>query len=99
MARDYIISNPALAAQQKGQRKILEELCEILWKDTDIKPDGTWTTPDYLPKRLEYLTEWTDEKERFVADCLSGLTEREVTELHARLTGLFSGSVLDPIVR
>ncbi len=99
MARDYIISNPSLAAQQKGQERIIRELFEMIMADTVLNGSGGGKIPDYLPKRLEYLKTHTEAPARFVADCISSLTEREVTRLHSRLIGYDSGSVLDPIVR
>jgi len=98
ITRDYIISNPALAAQQKGHERIVTEVFTIIHSDTE-EVGGTINPPTYLPQRFEYLSSLTDKKSRFVADCISGLTERELTELHARLTGISYGSVLDPIVR
>ena len=99
MARDYIISSPSLAAQQKGQEKILRELFGMIMHDTYRGPDGYRKVPAYLPPRLEYLIDLSESQARFVADCLSSLTEREVSRLHSRLVGYEAGSVLDPIVR
>lgn len=99
MARDYIISSPALAAQQKGQERVIRDLFDMIINDTQWCNQGSHKTPSYLPKRLEYLTELSDTPERFVADCISALTEREVTQLHSRLVGYEAGSVLNPIVR
>lgn len=99
MARDYIISNPALAAQQRGHRRIVNELYSIIKEDCKEIKLGEWIIPSYLPPRLVYLKDYTDSIPRFIADCIASLTEREATELHARLTGVAYGSVLDPIVR
>lgn len=99
ITRDYIIANPALAAQQKGHERIIRELFQTILSDTAASEDRITQVPRYLPKRLEYIADLSSERSRFVADCISGLTEREVTELHARLTGASYGSVLDPIVR
>jgi dGTPase len=94
ITRDYIISNPSLAAQQMGQERILRDLFEDLHKDAK---DGT---PRYLPPRLKYLRKIpSTNAARFAADCIASLTEAEAVALHARLRGLASGSVLDPIVR
>jgi dGTPase len=94
ITKDYIINNPSLAAQQKGQEHLLKTLFKRLHDDSKGAP------PDYLPHRLRYL--WNDaspNRARFVADCIASLTEAEAIALHARLRGLSSGSVLDPIVR
>ncbi|WP_247394752.1 MULTISPECIES: dGTP triphosphohydrolase [unclassified Bradyrhizobium] len=94
ITRDYIINNPSLAAQQKGQERVLRTLFEYLFEDSQT------TIPKYLPQRLKYL--WLEGDEtpaRFVADCIASLTEAEALGLHGRLHGYASGSVLDPIVR
>lgn len=99
MARYYIISNPSLAAQQEGQGRIIRELFEMIMHDTNWGISGSPKIPIYLPKRLGYLKDLSNSAARFAADCISSLTEREVTRLHSRLTGHEAGSVLDPIVR
>lgn len=94
ITRDYVINNPSLAAQQKGQERVLRTLFDYLFEDSKKG------IPKYLPMRLRYL--WLDGAEspaRFVADCIASLTEAEALGLHGRLHGYASGSVLDPIVR
>jgi len=94
ITRDYIIENSTLAAQQQGQERILSTLYETIFYDSKIGP------PRYIPRRLVYLWDAkTTSPARFVADCISSLTEAEVVALHGRLQGTSSGSVLDPIVR
>jgi dGTPase len=93
ITHDYIINSPTLAAQQKGQRRIIDQLFD------DLNGDSRKTYPSYLPPRLRYLWDSEGTKARFAADCIASLTEAEAIGLHARLNGLSSGSVLDPIVR
>lgn len=94
ITRDYIISNPSLAAQQKGQSRIIRDLFH------DLIADSETGVPSYLPRRLVYLREiYRTTPARFAADCIASLTEAEAVALHARLQGISSGSVLDPIVR
>jgi dGTPase len=94
ITRDYVINNPTLAAQQRGQERVLRKLFETLYDDSKAQP------PRYLPPRLAYLWDLRgDSTARFVADCIGSLTEAEAVGLHNRLQGTFSGSVLDPIVR
>ena len=95
ITRDYIISSPTLAAQQRGQREVISKLYEILKKESK-----GGATPGWLPVRLHYLRDLSEEDDaRFVCDCIASLTESEAVRLHARLTGTTAGSVLDPIVR
>lgn len=94
IAKQYIISNPSLIAQQLGQKKVISELFGILWDNSEKGP------PKFLPVRLRYIWDVCEHKRaRFSADCIASLTEHEVVALHARLCGLSGGSVLDPIVR
>ncbi|PWE52416.1 hypothetical protein DEM27_31205 [Metarhizobium album] len=46
-----------------------------------------------------FLKHSTHQLARYAADCISGLTERELISLHDRMFGTNAGSVLDPIVR
>lgn len=96
ITRDYIIDSPILAAQQRGQERIIRQLFEALWEGYDDKLGY----PRFLPVRLRYLSEIRDtSRARFVADCIASLSESEAVALHARLHGHTTGSVLDPIVR
>lgn len=94
IARQYVIGLPALHAQQFRQAKIISDLFDIFMhhsKDGDAK---------FLPMRLRYI--WKEAggpPARLAADCVAALTEGEAYALHRRLTGIESGSVLDPIVR
>lgn len=96
ITRDYIIGSPTLAAQQHGQKRIIEDLFQAFWKGHDRELGF----PPFLPIRLRYLAEVQGTtRPRFVADCISSLSESEAVRLHARLCGATTGSVLDPIVR
>lgn len=93
ITRDYVIDSPSLAAQQRGQERLIRNLFLALLEG------GENGYPRFAPVRLRYL--WAEEvpRARSVADCISSLTEREAIALHNRLFGEASGSVLDPIVR
>lgn len=96
ITRDYIIGSPTLAAQQHGQKRIITDLFSALWEGHDRELGY----PPFLPIRLRYLAEVPDtSRARFVADCIASLSESEAMALHARLCGIATGSVLDPIVR
>lgn len=98
LTRAYVIESPALATQQYGQRKVIEDLFGVLLdaasrKDFEIFP----------PRFAESLRDMADEGidapadlARTVSDCIAGMSERESVELHNRLTGASLGSVLDP---
>lgn len=94
ITKHYIISNPALLAQQRGQKKIIADVFGALCSESEKGPPG------YLPTRLKYIWDVNAGRlPRYAADCISGLTERELISLHERMFGANAGSVLDPIVR
>ncbi|MCW1987643.1 UNVERIFIED_ORG: dGTPase [Sphingomonas sp. R1F5B] len=95
LARHYVIGLPALKAQQYGQSRIVADLFEI------FRSEGRTGRIDLFPPRLRYIWEDLagDGPARIAADCVAALTENEAYQLHRRLTGYESGSVLDPIVR
>jgi dGTPase len=94
VAKDYIISSPALAAQQRGQQRILKELF------FDFLDELERGEPAILPMRYHHILDEDDfTPARAAADCVASLTEGEAIALHRRLSGAASGSVLDPIVR
>lgn len=94
-ARHYILSLPALHAQQLGQKRIVRDLFEIFLSE------GKTGNSKLLPARMRYI--WEDNSEdppaRLAADCVACLTENEAYKLHARFMGRDSGLILDPIVR
>jgi dGTPase len=90
IAREFILKRPALAAQQRGQGRILSDLFDDLF---------ALGSEAYLPERFADLFSPGVSRPRCVADCIASLTEKEAVALHGRLRGLDSGSVLDPIVR
>jgi len=99
LMRHYIFSNPALAAQQEGQRRILSDLFDIMYEAALGKRNR-----DLLPQSVrELLDESTGDKKtlnvRAVVDSISSMTEEEAYRLHQRLTGMHVGRVGDPIVR
>jgi len=95
LTRDYIIDTPSLAAQQVGQRRIIEGLFRAI-----IDGSARGSYPDFTPIRLRYLWDLSGGSEaRFAADFIASLTEGQATALYSRLFGTAAGSVLDPIVR
>ena len=90
----YVIENPALATQQYGQVRMIEELFEILH---DSASDGQFNIfPPRFSERLE--EDYSDRHiTRTVADYISGMTERQTIELHQRLTGASPGSISDSL--
>lgn len=93
LTRWYLITSPALAAQQFGQQKLIGILFEALCDDLSQRRYRI------LPKSLRHIADQSPFERRAAADCIASMTEREAVSLHSRLTGLDVGSVLDPIIR
>ena len=97
---EYVINAPGLTTQQYGQRKLIEDLFEILNDAISKSELGVF------PPRFRELLEDTPrssgsgapsrEVSRVISDYISGMTERQAIELHQRLIGASLGSVLDP---
>ena len=96
---EYVIDAPALATQQYGQRKVIEDLFDIL-TDAAARSDFGVFPPRFAEGLDDTLAENGDlpdrEITRTVSDYISGMTEREAVKLHRRLSGASLGSVLDP---
>jgi dGTPase len=100
----YVIYNPALAAQQYGYRRVIRELFEI-FMDAAADPGMR----NLLPVRCQEWLRRDDERADFesddqfaaraVADLIASMTEQEALGMHRRLTGASPGSVTDIVVR
>jgi dGTPase len=101
----YAVTNPALAGQQYGQRRIVRDLFEILERAAFTANRDKWLIfPTPEREALESLMSDyggnpPDElRYRIVADAVAGMTDRQAHLYHQRLTGTSAGSVGDPIV-
>ena len=90
----YVILNPSLATLQQAQRRMIRELFEIF---TSAASDQRQLTifPFGIREEIEGAGRAKELVVRTVGDFLSGLTERQVVNLHRRLMGASVGSVLD----
>ena len=96
----YVISNPRLATQRYGQKRIIRTLFEIYLeaiRDRDLS---------FIPARFvrEFLeieensastAQVEQEKTRMAVDIVSGLSEAEAVVQYRRLIGISQGSFLD----
>lgn len=101
----YVISDSSLIGQQRGQRRVIEELYELLFEETgrdDLEssaipePYRDWLTDD------DPVVDWPSpihRRARIVADMIAAMTEPQAITLHKRLTGDTPGSLQDEIVR
>lgn len=96
----YVINNPALAAQQHGQRKAIRTLFEVF---DEAAERGNWALfPPFFRDEGQKLAQETDwsalRRARLVADTIASMTDQQALRMFHRLTGTSQGSVLDPIV-
>lgn len=99
----YVIHNPALAAQQRGKRKVIRDLFEIF--DTaaqSAKPQDIAIFPVRYRESLRGVVAGVGAEQaraRIAADLIADMTERQALDMHQRLTGNSLGSVMDVIVK
>lgn len=95
---NYIISSPALQAQQKGQQRVIQEVFDAILECVLDKNTRGW-----LPIRLHTIIEEYDQEKasarRVSSDCICTMTEAEIISLRERLLGLDGGSVFHPVLR
>ena len=101
----YVIENPSLMAQQRGQRKVVRTLYKILLDEAD-KPKGRSALPeeyqDYAAGNHPGVhpdSSRPDRCARVVADFIARMTESQALEMYQRLTGHTPGSLENQIVR
>lgn len=96
----YVISDPTLAAQQRGQRRVIAELFEALYKEANPDQADTCALPRWFRPQLRRIDSGNSkQRARLVADIISSLTEQQAVTLHSRLTGDTPGSLQEDVVR
>ncbi len=96
----YVISNPRLATQRYGQKRIIKTLFEmyleaIQKRDLSLIPVRfikEYLELDEQPKQVENVDQ---EKTRMAIDVVANLSEAEAVLKFRRLTGVSQGSFLD----
>lgn len=95
----YVIGDPALRAQQRGQRKLISDLFDILYDAASPSKDED---PDIIPNPFrENIQEKTTNQRmicRTVCDIITSMTEQQAMQLHERLTGQSPGSLRERII-
>jgi dGTPase len=95
----YVINNPALATQQYGQRKMITDLYKIYHELADDER-SRYVFPAMTREQLEELDKEKSTVRqrgvtRTIVDLIAGMTEKQVVQMHRRLTGVSLGSALD----
>jgi dGTPase len=94
----YVISNPRLATQRYGQKRIIRTLFEIyleaiLAEDISVIPSRF--IREYLELNDRGDGSFLQQKTRMAVDIVASLSEAEASIQYRRLTGLGQGSFLD----
>ena len=89
----YVISRPALATQQYGQRRVIRFLFRTFERATRPGGDRNLLPESYREELDDARTE--EERIRLVVDLIASMTEQQALDMYRRLTGINLGSVLD----
>ncbi len=96
----YVISNPRLATQRYGQKRIIKTLFEM-YLEAIYKGDLTFIPVRFVKEYLELDEQQkrgvnvNQEKTRMAIDIVANLSEAEAVLKFRRLTGVSQGSFLD----
>jgi dGTPase len=93
----YVIHDPSLATIQRGQRRIVEDL-HTIYCDA-VGDRERWQLFPLGQRELIPLVAEEHARLRLATDFVASLTEQMAYELHHRLTGVSSGSILDAAAR
>lgn len=88
----YVINRPSLAVLQHGQRRVIGNLFAA-YKDA-VERDQLRLFPPFEQQRLRGA-KTEPARLRVIVDYIAGMTEERAVELHRRITGVSSGSLLD----
>ena len=96
----YVISNPRLATQRYGQKRIIKTLFEIYLQAISER-DLSFIPPRFVKEFLEIEEkaknshELSQEQTRMAVDIVAGLSEAEAVIQYRRLTGISQGLFMD----
>ena len=96
----YVISNPRLATQRYGQKKIIRTLFEV-YLEAIHRSDLSFLPARFVKEFLDLKAKEDEgedreqEKTRMAVDIVAGLSEAETVLQYRRLTGIAQGSFLD----
>lgn len=96
----YVISNPRLATQRYGQKRIIKTLFEIYLqaiRDRDLSFIPARFVREFLEieDNLSNSEQLNQEQTRMAVDIVAGLSEAEAVIQYRRLIGISQGSFLD----
>ncbi|MEM8720672.1 MAG: dGTP triphosphohydrolase [Cyanobacteria bacterium P01_G01_bin.39] len=96
----YVISNPRMATQRYGQKRIIKTLFEIYLQaisDRDLSFIPARFVREFLEieAKLGHPEHLSQEQTRMAVDIVAGMSEAEAVIQYRRLTGISQGSFLD----
>ncbi|MEM8675061.1 MAG: dGTP triphosphohydrolase [Cyanobacteria bacterium P01_G01_bin.67] len=96
----YVISNPRMATQRYGQKRIIKTLFEIYLQaisDRDLSFIPARFVREFLETeaKLDHPNQLSPEQTRMAVDIVAGMSEAEAVIQYRRLTGISQGSFLD----
>ena len=102
LAWTYVIESPALAAQQRDQRAVIEALfkyyCDQAAKNPHALPSwARWYLDD--ERRVKEHEDDNAAYVRLACDIVASLSERQAFAIYSRITGQTSGTILESILR
>jgi len=103
LTRQYVIQRASVQAQRYGQRRMVRTLFEIFVDATTSRHhsfERMQILPELYQDRIRALgepSEHLQEVKRYVSDFIASMTEPQLAETFAKLTGQTQGSVVDPI--
>jgi len=98
----FVIDSPAVQRQRYGQRRLIRELFDIYASQALVGGKGRSQAlqvfPMYYQERLTQGEGDLRTVRRTVADLIAGMSESQLVDTYAKLTGQTLGSVVDPVL-
>jgi len=93
----YLICNPALATQQEGQRRVVNDLFHFYIDIIDDEDKRKTLIPTKFHNELEGCSKGSsqDIKVRLAIDIVANYTDFQAMNLHSRIYGILPGAVSD----
>ncbi len=92
----FVIDNPALASQQRGQRTIISTLLDVFCTEASKRNFSVFP----FSSRECFQKATTDQEiTRAIVDLIGSMTEQQAVAMYQRLTGVSLGSIFQPIIR
>jgi dGTPase len=101
LTKYYVISNPVLMQQQRGQKEVLRNLYEDLYDEAKNVQGSNFpksAIPEPFRGRIKYAGKTAAPLYRSVSDMIASLTEQQTLILHRRLRGWAPGSLQNSII-